>query len=164
MDRRIRLGLGGTAALLAGGALLFSTGCRSTRSEVPAGKPYQTTGAAPSVGFSQEARPGTGAGMPGLYNNTGPGGLSQDGGNPAGGPSATVFGTPTPGTSVGLPTANRYGPPGTSGTGGTMPGGTAPVTNSLLNAQPSTSQVLAKDPSTLSNTPGSTGSPAGSMP
>ena len=56
MDRRIRMGLGGVAALMAGGLLLCSTGCRSTRSEVPAGKPYQTTGSAPD-GWLQSGTP-----------------------------------------------------------------------------------------------------------
>ncbi|MGC8642670.1 MAG: hypothetical protein ACP5XB_22660, partial [Isosphaeraceae bacterium] len=126
--------------------------------------PYQTTGGTPSVGFSQEARPATGAGMTGLYNNAGPGGLAQDGANPASAPSATVYGTPTPGNGFALPTANRFGPPGTSGTGGTMPGGTASVTNSLLNAQPSTSQVLAKDPNSPATALGSSGSPGGANP
>lgn len=158
MDRRIRRVLSGIIALLAGGVVLCSSGCRSPHSEVPAGKPYQTMGGAPpSVGFSQGPRPDAGAGMGGLYNNTGPGGLIQDNGNPAAGQNATVYGTPTPGTSLGMPTANRYGPPGTAGTGGTSPGGTAPLTNSLMNAQPSVSQVLAKDPNSPPTPSGANG-------
>jgi hypothetical protein len=165
MDRQIRMGLGGAAALLAGGVLLCTEGCRSTRSEVPAGKPYQTTGAAPpTVGFSQEPRPSTASGMAGLYGNRGPGALVQDGRMPAAGQGATLYGTPTPGTSLGLPTANQYGPPGTAGTGGASPGGTGAITTSLLNAQPPVSQVLAKDPGASTNVPGSPGSAGGSYP
>jgi hypothetical protein len=159
MDWRIRKGLGGIAALLAGAVLLCSAGCRSTHSEVPSGRPYQTTGAPPpTVGFSQDPRPSTASGMAGLYGNRGPGALTQDGRIPAGGQGATVYGTPTPGTSLGLPTANQYGPPGTAGTGGTSPGGTAPITTSLLNAQPPVSQVLARDPGPSSASPGNGGS------
>ena len=102
--------------------------------------------------------------MNGLYGNTGPGALNQDGMNPAAKQTATVYGTPTPSTGLGLPTANQYGPPGTSGTGGTTPGGTAPVTNSLLNSQPPVSQVLAKDPGSASAIPGVSGGTVAAYP
>jgi hypothetical protein len=165
MDRRIRMSMGGVAALMAGGLLLCSTGCRSTRSEVPAGKPYQTNGGAPpTVGFSQEPHPTTANGMGNLYGNRGPGAMAQDGMASSGGQGATVYGTPTPGTSLGLPTANQFGPPGTSGTGGSAQGGTGPLTNSLLSAQPPVSQVLARDPGSPSTIPGSNGGPGGSYP
>ena len=103
MDRRIRIGLGGIAALMAGGFLLCSTGCRSTRSEVPAGKPYQTTGGAPRRSASVRNHiPPQANGMSNLYGNRGPGAMAQDGMSPSAGQGATVYGTPTPGTSLRL--------------------------------------------------------------
>lgn len=168
MDRRIRNGLSGAAALLAGGLLLCSTGCRSTKSEVPAGKPYQTTGAPPpSVGFSQEPHPSTAAGMAGLYNNQGPGAGVQDGKYPTGNSSATVYGTPTPGTSLGVPTDNQYGPPGTAGMAGTSGAalaGPAPGANFLPGAQPTGTRDLARDPGSTSTLPGRNGGPGGTYP
>jgi hypothetical protein len=151
MEGRDRVRLAGRVALMAGSILLASVGCRSTRSEVPPGKPYQTTGGnPPTVGFSQEPRPSTASGMAGLFGNRGPGALVQDGRGSSGGSGDVQYGTPTPGSAnFGAPTDHQYGPPGTAGTAGTSPGGTAPITNSLLRAQPSVSQVLAKDPNAL---------------
>ncbi|WZO96004.1 hypothetical protein EP7_002977 [Isosphaeraceae bacterium EP7] len=86
-----------------------ATGCRSTKSEVPPGRPYLGDGrqAPPAVGFSTDPSTPTGAmaGMP-------------DPNNPA--RSAPTFGplgnTPNAMAGYGNPTGGRYGPPGTSGT------------------------------------------------
>lgn len=87
--------------------LLVAPGCRSTRSEVPPGRPYGGDGrpipSMPSTGFSSEPRPSVsmGTNYPG---NVGPGG------------TAPQYGTPAPGAGerYGAPTPNAYGPPGTS--------------------------------------------------
>lgn len=130
-------------------AALGSAGCRSTRSEVPPGKPYQTTGGAPpSVGFSNEPHPSTAAGMAALYGNGGPGALSRDGKGTASGDDLT-FGTPTSGSSnLGAPTDNRFGPPGTAGSSDSS-SGSAAVANSLLKAIPSGAKIVEKDMQTL---------------
>jgi hypothetical protein len=148
MEGRDRVRLAGSVALLAGGILLASAGCRSTRSEVPPGKPYQTTGGTPpTVGFSQEPRPSTATGMAGLFGNRAPGALVPDGRGSSGGMADVQYGTPTPGSAnLGAPTDHQYGPPGTAGTDGSSPGGTSPIADSLLRSQPPISQVLAKDP------------------
>ena len=166
MDRRIRIGLGGIAALLAGGVLLCSAGCRSTRSEVPAGKPYQTTGAAPRRSASVRSRiPATANGMSRPLRQprprcNGPGRHDSRLAGQAGNGLRHAH----PRNESRLAHGESVGPPGTSGTGGTAPGGTGPLTNSLLNAQPPVSQVLAKDPSSTSTIPGSNGGPGGSYP
>jgi hypothetical protein len=88
-----------------------ATGCRSTKSEVPPGRPYLGDGrqAPPAVGFSTDPSTPTGAmaGMP-------------DPNNPA--RSAPTFGplgnTPNAMAGYGNPTGGRYGPPGTAGSAG----------------------------------------------
>ena len=58
---------------------LIPAGCRSTKSEVPPGRPYQTTGAASRRSGSAVMRiPAPPGGMAGLYGNKGPGSLAQD--------------------------------------------------------------------------------------
>ena len=146
--------------LLAAGFLLCTQGCRSTKSEVPPGKPYQTSGTPPTVGFSTEPHPSTASGLAGLYGNKGPGDHVSDGRNPAPG-SDLVYGTPPPASAnLGVPTNNLYGRPGTSGSDAST--GTAPSApaDSLLRTMAPVSQVLSKDPPT----PGATGSAGGSYP
>lgn len=164
MDRPSRVLLAGRLALMAGGVLLCAEGCRSTRSEVPPGKPYQTTGGAPpSVGFSSEPHPNPATGMAGLHGNMAPGSLVQDGRGPSAPSGDMVYGTPTQGTpNLGAPTDNRYGPPGTAGSSTSSPSGSASIADSLLKSMPPVSKVLAKDPET---TPVSgTSSPGGAYP
>ncbi len=143
--------------------MLSGAGCRATKSEVPAGKPYQTMGGAPpSVGFSSEPHPASNAGLSNLYANRGPSSAAQDG-SPAS-QRDTMYGTPTPGTErMGAPTDHRYGAPGTSGLS-TGEGGTSSLANSLMRSQPSASETLSKDPSSSSTIPGSDGGPGGAYP
>jgi hypothetical protein len=145
------------------GLVLVSSGCRSTKSEVPPGKPYQTTGGEPpSIGFSAEPHPGVANGMIGLYGNRGPGAQSDDLMSSRGNSGDVTFGTPTSANDhLGTPSDNRYGPPGTAGTVGSAPTNTAAVANSMLKAVPSASRMLAKDPNP---DPISGGSPGGSYP
>ncbi|WP_210420455.1 hypothetical protein [Aquisphaera giovannonii] len=133
------------------------------KSEVPAGKPYQTMGGAPpTVGFSSESHPASNAGMSNLYGDRGPGSGSLDG--PPSSRQDAAFGTPTPGSErMGAPTDHRYGAPGTSGLASTE-GGSAGLTNSLLQSQPTASETLSKDPAASSKIPGSDGGPGGSYP
>jgi len=80
MDRLNRSLLAGRMAMAAAVAFCCSQGCRNTHSEVPAGKPYQTTGGAPpTVGFSNEPHPSVATGPASLYSNIGPGSQVQDG-------------------------------------------------------------------------------------
>jgi hypothetical protein len=125
---------------------LGSAGCRSTRSEVPPGKPYQTTsGAPPSVGFSNEPHPSTATGMAALYGNKGPGALlGGDRTTTTPGDNVT-YGIPAPGTAnLGAPTDNKFGAPGTAGTNDPS-SGTAALGNSLLNSIPNGQKIVEKD-------------------
>jgi len=162
MDRLNRSLLAGTMAMAAAVAFCCSQGCRSA-SEVPAGKPYQTTGGAPpTVGFSNEPHPSVATGTASLYGNRAPGSQVQDGRGNSSNPGDLMFGTPTQGpATLGTPTDNRYGPPGTAGTGDSSSSGSSSIANSLLKSMPPVSQVLAKDPEA---TPGSAGSAGGSSP
>ena len=72
MERPVRIRLAAQLALLAGGLLVCTQGCRSTKSEVPAGKPYQTSGTPPTVGFSTEPHPNTATGMAWALREQGP--------------------------------------------------------------------------------------------
>jgi hypothetical protein len=132
------------------GVVLSAGGCRSTRSEVPPGKPYATTGGQPpAVGFSSEPHPGTGGFMGGFSPLSPSGSLVQDGKPPSSSSGAPVYGTPTTANdSLGAPTANQYGPPGTAGTVPSAPG-TAAITNSLLKAGSAANRTLM-DPSNIS--------------
>jgi hypothetical protein len=126
-----------TSAVLVAG----SSGCRSTRSEVPPGKPYQTIGNPPTVGFSSDPHQNAAQGMAGLYGNRGPGGLVPDGKGSTGQTGDIVLGTPTQGSSgLGLPSDHRYSAPGTSGSGGDTSLG-----DSLLKTIPSANQIVEKD-------------------
>jgi hypothetical protein len=141
---------------------LFSAGCKSTKSEVPPGKPYQTTGTPPSVGFSSDAHPSTAGGMAGLYGNKGPGSFAQDVQNSAAPSRDITYGMPAPGaTKFGAPTDNRYGAPGTAGTTESSPSGSASLADSMLNSIPPASKMLQKDPEA---TPASGASSAGAFP
>jgi hypothetical protein len=98
MDRlnRTMAGCGLMLALAAAG------GCKSTRSEVPPGRPYTNDGRqVPPIGFSSDP-----------HAMTGPGTVSG-----MGAPGGPQFGTPSSATSsnMGAPTNNLYGAPGTSG-------------------------------------------------
>ncbi len=128
----------------------LSSGCRSTRSEVPPGKPYARTGEQPpSVGFSAEPHPANAGGMNPVAN-IGPGGMVDDrlAGSASGQTAEPLYGTPTPGSKgVELPTANRYGPPGTSGVDPAGGAGSAEIARSLMDTGQSVSKSLANDPS-----------------
>ena len=76
---------------------LIPAGCKSTKSEVPPGRPYQTTGVPPSVGFSSDAHPSTAGGMAGLYGNKGPGSFAQDMQNSTVPSRDITYGMPAPG-------------------------------------------------------------------
>jgi hypothetical protein len=119
MDRLSRVMAVGSLAIVLG-TVLISSGCRSMRSEVPPGKPYSTTGGQPpTVGFSSDPRPSTGAGA-GMYGGGLTPGATGPDGNQSVAPSNGMpqFGTPAPNPgNYGAPTANKYGPMGSAGTG-----------------------------------------------
>ncbi len=125
-------------------ALASSAGCRSTKSEVPPGRPYARTGdQPPAVGFSSEPHPAVANGSPNTFN-VGPGGSTDD---QLGGlkPKPPVYGTPTAGEKVSRPTTNSYGPPGTTGldpTAGPSPG---TIADELLDTGESTAKSLTRD-------------------
>ena len=160
MDRPVRAYSVGSMTLAIGLLLLIASGCRSTQSEVPPGKPYQTTGAAPSgIGLNSEPHPNP-LGMSGLYGNRGPASPIQDGRGSDPSVSNVTYGVPVNETApLGMPTDHRYGPPGTSGSDPSNQGSGA-IANSLLNSMPPASKVLAKDPPM----PGSAGTTGGSYP
>jgi hypothetical protein len=82
------------------GLLLTSSGCRSTRNEVPPGRPFARDGVQrKAIEFSSGGHPVNGA----ATANLGPANSTQPGG----------FGKPNP-ASLGLP-GSSFGPPGTSG-------------------------------------------------
>ena len=141
---------------------LMPAGCKSTKSEVPPGRPYQTTGAPPPVGFSSDAHPSTAGGMAGLYGNKGPGSFAQDVQNSTAPSRDITYGMPAPGaTKLGAPTDNRYGAPGTAGTTDSSPSGSASLADSMLRSVPPASKMLQKDPEA---TPSSGASSAGAFP
>ena len=164
MDRLNRSLLAGGMALASAVAFCCSQGCRSTHSEVPAGKPYQTTGGAPpSVGFSNEPHPNLATGIASLYGNKAPGSQAQDGRGDSSNPGSLMLGTPTQGpATLGAPTDNLYGPPGTAGMGGSVSSGSSSLGNALLKTIPPASQMVAKDAD--ASLPGSAGSTGGSYP
>jgi hypothetical protein len=106
MDRLSRVIVGGCLTL-AVGFVCTASGCRSSRNDVPKGKPFSTNANSPSVGFNSDPHPSTSVGQyPGYPSDP----------NAAGGAGQPQLGTPTPSTSpLNLPTNNRYGPTGTSG-------------------------------------------------
>jgi len=162
MDRLNRSLRAGRMAMAAAITLCCTQGCRSTHSEVPPGKPYQTTGGAPpTVGFSNDPHPSLARGPANLYN-IGPGSQVQDGRGDSSNPGGLMLGTPTQGpANLGTPTDNLYGPPGTASTGDSSSSGSSAIANAMLKAMPPASQVLSKDPGA---TPGSPGSAGGSYP
>ncbi len=125
-------------------SVVLSTGCRSTRSEVPLGKPYARTGdQVPTVGFSSQPHPEVAGSMPASVN-IGPGGLMQD--RLAGaGPNASVYGTPTASEKVAMPTENRYGPPGTSGLDPSAGASPSDISKALMDTGESTAKSLGRD-------------------
>lgn len=126
-------------------SVVLSAGCRSTRSEVPAAKPYARTGdQLPAVGFSSQPRPAAaGPALGGL--NVGPGGMVDD--QLAGAASsASVYGTPTAGDKLAMPTSNLYGRPGSSGTDPTAGAGTADLGDALMRSDGDIVDSLKQDP------------------
>jgi hypothetical protein len=106
MDRLNRTMAGCGLSLL----LVSAGGCRSTRHEVPPGRPYTSDGRqAPPINFSNDPHPMTG---PGIAN-----GMGAPGGPQYGTPSSAMS------SNHGAPTGNQYGPPGTAMGGGQMPSG-----------------------------------------
>jgi hypothetical protein len=162
MDRLNRSRMSGRMTLTAVLACCLQ-GCRSTHSEVPPGKPYQTTGApSPSVGFSNEPHPSLATGMANLYGNRAPGSLTQDGRGDSSNAGGLMLGTPTPGpANLGAPTDNKYAAPGTAGTSGANSSGNSSLGNALLRTIPPASQMVARDADGI---PGSAGSVGGSYP
>jgi hypothetical protein len=113
MDRLSRTLVCGLAlALVAQG-----TGCRSTRSEVPAGRTFNGEGKSdvPPVGFSTTPNPVGG------YSALPPGGTASPGAGQLGTPASTAG-------NFGLP-GNSFGPPGTSNPG--APAGAANPTTGI---------------------------------
>ena len=164
MDRLNRSLLAAGMTVAAAIVLSCSQGCRSTHSEVPPGKPYQTTGGEPSaVGFSNEPHPNLSTGMASIWGNRAPGSQVQDGRGNSTGPGDLIIGTPTQGPAfLGAPTDNLYAPPGSAGTGGSASSGSTSLGNALLKTIPSASQMVAKDAN--ASFPGSSGSAGGSNP
>jgi hypothetical protein len=124
-------------------ALVASLGCRSTKSEVPPGRPYARTGEPPAVGFSSDPRPGPANAASGIDYNIGPGASGDDQATRT--RPATTFGMPTAGEKASRPTTNSYGPPGTAGidrTAGATPGDLA---DELMKPEESAAQSLTRD-------------------
>ena len=86
---------------------LAAAGCKSTRPEVPPGRPFAKDGQQrQAISFSSEGHPASAAASTNIMpNNLGGSNLASGIGAGAGRPNATNFGAP-PGV---------YGPPGTSG-------------------------------------------------
>lgn len=145
MDRPLAFGSGRVFGGLVLASVVLSAGCRSTHSEVPAAKPYARTGdQLPSVGFSSEPRPPAGGPMLDSIN-VGPGGMIDD--QLAGAASnASVYGTPTAGDKLAMPTANLYGRPGSSGTDPTAGAGTSDLGDALMRSEESVVDSLKRDP------------------
>ena len=116
------------------GLLLAAAGCKSTRNEVPPGRPFAKDGQQrKAIEFSSDGHPvSAAAGPAAMPNNLGGSNLASGIGSNAGRPDGSAFGAP-PGA---------YGAPGTSG----MP-------------EPGTA-----DPSTTRATGGSLGTPPAGLP
>jgi hypothetical protein len=123
MDRPLSRVLNISLATCGLAILITAPGCRSTRNEVPPGKPYSTTGA-PAVGFNSDPRTGSASNSGGIYGNNpiapglgqNPSGLgggsptSPMGGMVGSGAPPVEYGTPAPTQGAfGAPTSNRYG-------------------------------------------------------
>lgn len=90
--------------------VVAAVGCRSTKPEVPPGRPYTSDGRqVPPIEFSSDPRGTSGPGTSML----------------PGAPGSSQYGTPSPATAgnYGAPTGNAYGPPGTSIGSDPMPAG-----------------------------------------
>jgi hypothetical protein len=84
--------------------------------------------------------------MAALYGNKGPGALVGDGRGGSNPGDDVTFGTPAPNSpSLGTPTDNRFGAPGTAGTSPSSPSGTAALADSLLKATPDGAKIVEKD-------------------
>jgi hypothetical protein len=131
MDRLRRVLTGGTLVMVLG-TVVTALGCRSTRNEVPPGKPYSTTGGTPpALGFNSDPHPNSAIGA-GLYGNSAtpgqpgvpglsstPGLPSTDPTSPSLGSSPAQLGTPAPNQGIyGQPTNNKFGPSTTPGVPG----------------------------------------------
>lgn len=140
MDRRQHTLRITKLAVIGGMLAISSVGCRSTRNEVPPGRPYQTVGNPPTVGFSSEPHQNAGQGMAGLYGNRGGGAAISDGaGSPR--PGDVVLGTPTQNTTnLGVPSDHQYGAPGTAGSAGTPTLG-----DSVARTIPSGADIVKQD-------------------
>ena len=90
------------------GLLLVSTGCRSTRPEVPPGRPYSSDGRQrPAIGFSTDAHPVDGSAMTNIMPDSAGANKMADGiGSAAARPEVSTALGGAQGT---------FGPPGTSG-------------------------------------------------
>jgi hypothetical protein len=135
MDRQTRR--------LAGFGLMFvlaTSGCRSTRSEVPPGRKFSGDGREiPSVGFSSDPHPAGANGM----------------GSVPGGPGTMPgrYGTPAPATpNYGMPTGNAYGPPGQAPAGA---GAAAPLFPESATAPPPV-EAPSANPAGFMGQPGQT--------
>jgi hypothetical protein len=108
MDRLSRVIAAGASVLVLG-TVVFSSGCRSMRNDVPPGKPYTTTGGPPP--FTSDPRPGNSMG---LYPNGAIPGSPGDPNAASGGASAPAqIGTPTPNAAPYMPSTSgltRSGP------------------------------------------------------
>ncbi len=148
MDRPLAFGSRRVFGGLLLASVVLSTGCRSTHSEVPAAKPYARTGdQLPSVGFSSQPRPAAGGPMLDSIN-VGPGGMIDDQlAGAASNSNAPVYGTPTAGDKLAMPTSNLYGRPGSSGADPTAGAGTSDLGDALMQSGDSVVDSLKKDPS-----------------
>lgn len=148
MDRPLASG----SRWLFGGLVLasvaLSAGCRSTRSEVPAAKPYaRTSDQLPEVGFSSQPRmTPTGPMLDSL--DAAPGGRIDDqlAATAAQQSSATIYGTPTASERLAMPTNHGYGAPGSAGLDPTANGGTSALGHALMQSGDSATDMLKGDP------------------
>lgn len=111
MDRQIQWVRSGLGLGLLAIASVTATGCKSTRPEVPPGRPYTADGRQkPAVGFSTEPRPLT------TDPTATPTGIGRGSGL-ANRSEASPLGLPPglQGNNFGAPSGATYGPPGTAG-------------------------------------------------
>lgn len=111
MDRQVQWVRSGLVLGLFALANVTATGCKSTRPEVPPGRPYTADGRQkPAVGFSTEPRPLT------TDPTATPTGIGRGSGL-ANRSEASPLGLPPglQGNNFGTPSGGTYGPPGTAG-------------------------------------------------
>lgn len=146
MDRPRLFGSRGLLGGLVLASVVLSAGCRSTMSEVPAAKPYARTGdQLPEVGFSSQPR-ATPAGTMLDSLDIAPGGRSDDQLAASRQSSPSIYGTPTAGERLAMPTDHGYGAPGSAGLDPTSDGGTSALGHSLMQSGDSTADLLKADP------------------